>query len=189
MRLAAIPCLLVLIAGCSSPEQTTAEIPDESGPGPYGSEPPQAYPASRNGFDEIDGYASDAAIEIELQVAETSAIMSDPAWEQSAMAAAMFRNQDISADEFADFLYNSGLHAEVTFDSTAGEGAFIVYRLISRASEFRTGRSTLTTESVPFGIYEVWAERGGQPTSQRQFLYIVRPQLHIEIEEITSGDD
>lgn len=59
------------------------------------------------------------------------------------------------------------LTSSVTF-KTDKPGAFIKYKLAGRNGIYRSDNPTDSTDKLPVGTYDIWAERNGKPTSKKQ---------------------
>lgn len=99
----------------------------------------------------------------------------DPEQQKSAL-------KDISAE----LRRSSGYSTEV-YICTACCGAQIKYRLISDEREFVLARLTNSSEPFPLtvGIYHVWAERNGKPTSKvdLQYSFMHASPQRIDVDE------
>jgi hypothetical protein len=68
---------------------------------------------------------------------------------------------------------------------TITPGAQIKYKLIGDSRELTAGRLTnSTSEQVVIGLYHVWAERNGHPSSSEEVIYrVIRPEVIIDLAE------
>jgi hypothetical protein len=74
------------------------------------------------------------------------------------------------------------LVSEVTF-RTLIDGAFVRYRLAGRARVYTAPNPTTSTKELPIGIYVIWTERDGHPTSRKNSYDLFEKKLQITIPE------
>jgi hypothetical protein len=92
-----------------------------------------------------------------------------------------------AASDLAKALALTKLRSRISV-TTAKPGARVYFQLIARDSATPSGRLTNeTTEDLTIGLYYIWTERGGLPTSRKADVFrVVAPSLRVDIEEVPS---
>ncbi len=84
--------------------------------------------------------------------------------------------------DLARHLAATGLTSEVSFRTTM-PGATIRYRLLCKSeAETAALKTNDALETLPIGLYFVWAERNGQPSSKHRYR-IVEERKPLDIPE------
>ena len=98
------------------------------------------------------------------------------------------KNWTIASDAVTFEATKYNITSSLTVVSLPKSGATIKYQTVGKRyrneDPVTAGQTTTCTETVPIGLYYIWAERGGKPTSDRNSVYhIINSQQRIEITE------
>jgi hypothetical protein len=84
----------------------------------------------------------------------------------------------------SDTLRATGVSVNVPFNATGGAGARVRYRLMTDDGEPQTA-TKLTNHAgarMSCGLYYIWTERGGKPTSSKDAWFTVVPDMAVPID-------
>jgi hypothetical protein len=98
------------------------------------------------------------------------------------------RNWTIASDAVTFEAAKYNITSSLTIVSLPKSGATIKYQTAGKRyrneDPVTAGKTTTCKETVPIGLYYIWAERGGKPTSDRNGLYnVISSEQQIEITE------
>lgn len=98
------------------------------------------------------------------------------------------KNWTIASDAVTFEAAKYNITSNLTVVSLPQSGATIKYQTVGKRYRnevpVTAGGTTTCQETVPIGLYYIWAERGGEPTSDRNNLYhVINSQQRIEITE------
>jgi hypothetical protein len=115
-------------------------------------------------------------------LAKIKAVASD--WERNPTDSKWSSASDAVTFEAAKYKITSAL----TIVSLPTKGATIKYQTVGKRDRkeapITAGQTTICTETVPIGLYHIWTERDGKPTSERDNIYhVINTQHRIEITE------
>ena len=94
--------------------------------------------------------------------------------------------------EVTDAVYmaskNSDAKSEATIASSRGNGATVKYQTLGQRKRGETPTTakdlTVAVETMYIGMYHIWSERGGSPTSDKDVQFdIAKPKESVTLEE------